>query len=314
MENNLSVTNWESFKEQASMLVKSGFLPTSINTPEKALAIAMTSKELGIPMMEGFRSINVIQGKPCVSPQLMLALANRTGQVQDIQYDSNDERCRVTITRKGRTPHTEEFGRKEATDLGLIGRDNYKKQFQIMARWRALAAALRVVFPDVVLGLYSPEEMGAEVKTNLEGDMEIVDDQMVNTGVRQPTGYSKMTPEEKQARIGEGNEVRNTPEGPFIFTNKQSVDEFQASVTQKPEITQENALQEAVEALGEELIDHAGRIEIFRLAKERGLTQPGLKKFLKDEFGLSGTSVITNAMYPKVIKALEKFESSAVGK
>jgi hypothetical protein len=237
MDKELTIaTDWVSLKEQASMLVKSGMLPISINTPEKAIAIAITAKELGIGMMEGFRSINVIQGKPCISPQLMLALANRMGQMQDIEFTGDDRGCKVTITRKGRKPHTEEFGVKEATALGLIGRDNYKKQAGVMFRWRALAAALRVTFPDLVLGLYTPEEMGADIKINSEGDMEVVSetatqDELVNTGVRVPAGYWDLpTYEEKQERIGAGNKAQKTPKGWFIFTPQSSVDAFKAEM------------------------------------------------------------------------------------
>ena len=38
-----------------------------------------------------------------------------------------------------------------------------------MYRWRVVAACARTVFPDVILGLYAPEEMGAEV--NEEGEL-----------------------------------------------------------------------------------------------------------------------------------------------
>lgn len=227
-------TDWNALKEQAATLIKSGFMPPAINTVEKAIAVAMAGKELGIGLMESMRSINIIQGKPCISPQLMLALANRMGQLEDIEFDADDKRCVVTITRKGRKPHREEFGIKEASGLGLIGRDNYKKQPAIMFRWRALAAALRVTFPDLVLGLYTPEEMGAEVKTNSEGDMVVIDvnqDEWVNTGVRVPKDYWDLTtPEEKQERIGAGCKVQKTDKGWFIFTTKQSVDAFNAEM------------------------------------------------------------------------------------
>lgn len=169
-ENNES---WDQMKEKASMLVRSGFLPVAVNTPEKAIAIMIAGRELGIAPMEAFRSIHVIQGKPTVSPQLMLALANRTGQLEDIQIDSKPDKCTVTITRKGRKPHIEVFGIPEATKLGLMAKDNYQKQAPIMFRWRALAANLRVTFPDVLLGLYTSEELGADVKVIDENSMEV---------------------------------------------------------------------------------------------------------------------------------------------
>ncbi len=157
---NVETSNiWEEMRKQAESLVKSGFLPTAINTPEKALAIMQKGKELGIPPMEALSQINVIQGKPSVSPQLMLALARRTGELEDIQMEATDKGATVTIKRKGQSPYKTTFGVKEATDMGLITKDNWKKQFSVMAQWRALAANLRITFPDAIGGMYLIEEM-----------------------------------------------------------------------------------------------------------------------------------------------------------
>lgn len=155
----LNLDQWELMRRQAETLVKSGFLPVAINTPEKALAIMQKGRELGIPPMEAMSSINVIQGKPSVSPQLMLALARRTGELEDIQMDVSDKVANVTVKRKGQSSYTTTFGIKEATDLQLITKDNYKKQPGVMFQWRALAQNLRVTFPDAIAGLYLVEEM-----------------------------------------------------------------------------------------------------------------------------------------------------------
>lgn len=158
-----SLSEWTVIREQCAMLVKTGFLPQTIKTPEQAIAIVMTGRELGIGAMAALNTINVIQGKPTISPQLMLALINRSGQVEDIQITATMEGATVTMKRKGRTAYTATFGPKEAMALSLHSKDNYKKQPATMYKWRAIADAARVVFPDVVLGLYSPEEMGAQV-------------------------------------------------------------------------------------------------------------------------------------------------------
>jgi hypothetical protein len=159
----VALNSWDLMRQQAETLVKSGFLPPAINTPEKAIAIMQKGKELGIPPMEAIASINIIQGKPSVSPQLMLALAQKTGQVEDIKMDTSPKRATVTIKRKGQTAFTTSFGVEEATALGLIGKDNYKKQPAVMFQWRALAANLRVTFPDAISGLYTYDEMGAQM-------------------------------------------------------------------------------------------------------------------------------------------------------
>jgi len=156
--------SWAVIRQQAEVLVKTGFLPQSIKTPEQAMAIILTGRELGIGAMAALNTINVIQGKPTVSPQLMLALINRSGQVENIQIDSGKDGATVTIKRKGRSAYTAKFGPAEAVAMGLNGKDNYKKQAATMYKWRAVADAARATFADVLLGLYTPDEMGAAVE------------------------------------------------------------------------------------------------------------------------------------------------------
>lgn len=164
-----TMAEWGVMREQASMLVTTGFLPQAIKTPEQAVAIILTGRELGIGTMAALNNIAVIQGKPTVSPQLMLALINRTGQVEDLKIETGADGATCTIKRRGRSAYTARFGPKEAQAMGLSGKDNYKKQPATMYKWRAVAEAVRFTFSDVTLGLYTPEEMGAAV--NEDGDV-----------------------------------------------------------------------------------------------------------------------------------------------
>ncbi len=318
--NELSVPqNWQTLKEQADMLVKSGFLPVSVNTPEKAIAIALTAKELGIGWMEGLRSINVIQGKPTISPQLMLAMANRTGQLEDIKIDATNERCIVTVVRKGRQPHTVEFGAKEATDLGLINRDNYRKQPATMFQWRALAGNLRVSFPDVMLGFYTPEEMGANVKVG-EGDtMEVLPDEPeFDTGVRAPAGWlalSRTDPDKAQEMIGgKGYYVKNTPKGRYIFTKEPVTSDDMAKLLGKvePEPQKTAPIQPESVENDPELVSHEEQLEIVRMAKEKGIHHLTMKKALKEEFGFDGSAKVTKEKYAAVIEWIIRNQADAV--
>lgn len=182
----LAVGEWATMKEQANMLIKTGFLPLSIKTPEQVIAIAMTGRELGIGMMEAIRGINVIQGKPSVAPQLMLALAIRTGQMESYAMKSGTEGATVTVKRKGWPEHIAKFGPAEAKALGLDGKDNYRKQAGVMYQWRALAQALRFTFPDAVSGVYTPEEMGADVEIREDGSMSVKESPKPQPSVAMP--------------------------------------------------------------------------------------------------------------------------------
>lgn len=157
-------------------LIKSGMLPRDIKTEEQAAVIILKGRELGMPMMESFALINVIQGKPTVAPQGMLGLINRSRQMEDISVVDDGEKCTVTMKRRGRNPHSESFSMKDANmmqttegwgenkkTIPLAQKYNWRQMPTVMRKWRAVAACARVVFPDVIGGMYTPEEMGADV-------------------------------------------------------------------------------------------------------------------------------------------------------
>ncbi len=186
----VSMQDWEVMRSQAAMLVTTGFLPSSIKTPEQAVAIILLGRELGIPTMAALGTINVIQGKPAVSPQLMLALIYRSKLHEIIDVEEETEtRCVVLMKRKGQPEHRETFTIEDArkitttewvdgkkTQSVLADKYNWRSMPKTMLKWRAIAACARVVFPDVVLGLYTPEEMGANVEVSDEGEMQVLPD------------------------------------------------------------------------------------------------------------------------------------------
>ena len=79
--NNSSVVpsreEWTTMLDMASMLVKTGFLPAAIKTPEQATAIILKGIELSVPPMYALSNIVVINGKPTCGAELMLALVHR---------------------------------------------------------------------------------------------------------------------------------------------------------------------------------------------------------------------------------------------
>ena len=159
----LDIEKWEVMRQQAETLVKSGFLPVAINTPEKALAIMQAGRELGIPPMTAFQMINIISGKISISPQLMLALARKTKELENFSIDKNERQATVKVKRTNQDEVTTTFTIEMATKMGLATKDNWKKQPGIMLQWRAVAENLRITFPDAISGLYTYDELGAEM-------------------------------------------------------------------------------------------------------------------------------------------------------
>jgi hypothetical protein len=159
---------FEQMMAQADVLVRSGLLPTEVKTAAAAVAIMMTGRELSIPPMQSFRSIYVVKGKPTLSAQLMGALIFRAGHSYRV-VESTNERCAIEFTRKGHAqPYRHEFTIDDAKRAGLGGQ-TWQAYPKAMLFSRCMSAGARVAMPDVIAGMYTPEELA-------EPDAVVVDD------------------------------------------------------------------------------------------------------------------------------------------
>jgi len=153
----------------AEGLLKSGFLPAAIRTKEQAAAIILTGQELDLPPMLSLREVNVIQGKPTLSAQLMLTLAyTRIPGFRMNVIESTDTRCVMEFIRPGQKPYQHEFTSQDAEALKLLDKDNWKKQRKTMLRWRCAASGLRVTAPDAIAGFYTAEEINPDLEVNYQ--------------------------------------------------------------------------------------------------------------------------------------------------
>lgn len=157
--------------ELGRILIESRMIPASIDTPAKAVAIILKGDEIGIPPMLALEKINVIQGKPTISPELMMALIERSGQLESLIPLETADACEFLVTRTGRPQITVSFTWAEAVAMGLAGKDNWKKQFGVMMYWRCTTKMGRRVFPDIIAGLYSHEEMDPDLKVDETGEI-----------------------------------------------------------------------------------------------------------------------------------------------
>jgi hypothetical protein len=154
-------------KWQAEVLMNSGFVPRHLTKASQIIAVMMMADELGIRRTLALRNMYVIDGKVSCEAKLMLALARRTGELEAFDVKATSAAAVCSITRKGYTPVTEEFTIEDARAMGLTegGRGaNYKKQPKVMLRWRAISACLQLTFSDVLMGMYTPDELGAPVR------------------------------------------------------------------------------------------------------------------------------------------------------
>lgn len=152
---------WNVLKEQANVLVKSGFLPTNVNTPEKAIAIMMKGKEVGMHPMQALSQINIIQGRPTISAEGMMAMVLKHYPDTKIRYlQSTNDICEMEVVKPGGKPEIWKFSMEDAKKADLSSKDMWKKYPRSMLRSRCISEMCRAVFPDAIQGCsYTPEEM-----------------------------------------------------------------------------------------------------------------------------------------------------------
>jgi hypothetical protein len=157
---------WQLLRDQAEIFIKSGLLPSHIKSPEQAVVIMLKGRELGLPPMYALSTIGVINGKPVVAAEVMASLVYRHHGDEALRIVQSDERvCRVEYRRHGwREPQTYAFSIEDAMRAGLLGSQVWQKYPAAMLRARCISAVARMAFPDVISGVYTPEELGGAVK------------------------------------------------------------------------------------------------------------------------------------------------------
>lgn len=135
----------------------------AVKSPEDALMILLTGAELGLSAMQSLRGIHVVKGRPVLAADTMGAVVRKSGICETLHLvESTDERCTYKTKRKDDTREESVTWTMEDAKRARLDGDNWKKYPKAMLRARALSAICRAVYPDVVAGLYDPDEMGAQ--------------------------------------------------------------------------------------------------------------------------------------------------------
>lgn len=169
----LQVTNRQGFApatiteamEFSKMLADSAMVPRQYQgKPQDIMVCVQWGQEIGLAPMQALQNIAVINGKPSVYGDAMMALVQSSPQCEGIEESIEGEGTvnptAVCIAhRKGRKPVTVRFSVEDAKRAGLWGKQGpwqaYPKR---MLQMRARGFALRDQFADVLKGLMTIEE------------------------------------------------------------------------------------------------------------------------------------------------------------
>ncbi len=146
--------------EFAGMMSKSSIVPKDYqNNPGNILVAIQWGMEIGLQPLQSMQSIAVINGRPSIWGDAMLALVRSSGLLESINEDVTDSKAVCTIKRRGEQEVVREFSMDDAKRAGLTGKQGPWSQYpKRMLQMRARAFALRDVFADVLRGVHVAEE------------------------------------------------------------------------------------------------------------------------------------------------------------
>ena len=137
----------------------------AVESPEQALMILMAGREMGLGAITSLRGFHFIKGKPCISSQLMAALILKSGKAEYWELVESSPKSATYATKRigGRNEQRKTFTVDDAKLAQLVKADsNWQKYPSAMCEARASAALARIVYPDLLMGVYLPDEMSGE--------------------------------------------------------------------------------------------------------------------------------------------------------
>ncbi|QDH17444.1 recombinase RecT [Swingsia samuiensis] len=163
-QSTIQITSFNELMRFADVAANSGMVPNSYAGKPNAVLIAVQmGSELGLAPMQSVQNIAVINGRPSVWGDAMIALVKGSSVCDDVIETFEGEGDQLTAIcvakRKGKAPVEARFSMKDAEIAGLKNKPGPWKQYpKRMLQMRARGFALRDAFPDVLKGLISAEE------------------------------------------------------------------------------------------------------------------------------------------------------------
>ena len=167
----------------AGHLCRSGVLGKAVTKPEAALAVILAGRELGLTAMQSLRSLFIFEGKIGMYADLMLALVKRSTVCKSFRLvESTAKIATYETDRDGEGKTKMSFTIEEAVTAGVAGKDVWKKFAPAMLRARCISALARAVYPDLLMGVYDPDELQERSTSPLSVSSDVVDVESVDTG------------------------------------------------------------------------------------------------------------------------------------
>lgn len=153
-----AVIPYSEMERMATTVAKSGLF--GVKDKDQALALMALSQAEGIHPMTAVRDFHIIQGRASMKADTMLARFQRAGGKVE-WHALSDTKADATFTPPpGHGPALRlDWTIDRAKQAGLTTKDIWRGYPRAMLRSRLISEAIRTLFPSIISGAYTPEEL-----------------------------------------------------------------------------------------------------------------------------------------------------------
>lgn len=158
----MDFSRFENAWKACEFIASSSFCPKEFRSkPGDVLCAIQYGTEIGLQPMQALQNVAVINGKPCVYGDTLLALCQSSPECEyiDEEYDEHSETAVCKVKRKNHPEIVRKFSKKDAEAAGLLKREGpWRTYTSRMLQMRARGFALRDAFAYLLRGIITSEE------------------------------------------------------------------------------------------------------------------------------------------------------------
>ena len=130
----------------------------SAKAEEQIFMLMLLAQSESIPPVKALMSYDIINGQPALkSSEALARYMDAGGKIEWIKSDKESAKARFTHPSSGSFEY--EYTVEDATDAGLIQKDNWRKNRKAMLRARCTSAGIRMSYPRCLNNMYLAEEV-----------------------------------------------------------------------------------------------------------------------------------------------------------
>lgn len=234
----------DQIERMAVSVARSGLF--GVKNPDQAMALMLIAQAEGLHPAIAARDYHIINGRPALRADAMLArFQNAGGKVEWGEYTDTKVSGKFSHPSGGSVDIV--WTTKMAQDAGLTKNPTWRSYPRQMLRARCISEGIRTVFPGVVVGTYTPEEVQDMEPVRQPPKRQTAEPQMVEEVV-EPVDVDALIQKCTLTSTLEGmelwrDEIRRVPKGPdrerLMTAVKRRVEEIKAQMQAEPQVSEE---------------------------------------------------------------------------